>query len=71
MSKRRVCDICGKTISSWHYKFKQTGHLWDGTDVGHKFDMCESCFGEFERYIQNKKLTEPKPPKGGTAIQDF
>lgn len=74
MSKqvRRICDVCGGDLTHYnYYKFKQKGWYWDGTPNSYKLEMCESCYEEFKRYIQNKKLVEPKPPKGRTAMQDF
>lgn len=68
---RRICDVCGEDLTEdCYYKFKQKG-LGAGIHISCNLEMCYGCYEEFKRYILNKKLIEPKPPKGGTAMQDF
>lgn len=58
---RITCDICGRDITRDYaratFTRKSICYIQDGWKVRAKFDLCERCSGDVERFINERSKT--------------
>ena len=63
MSVRRVCDRCGKEVSSWTTnKFIQKGF------IDKQYDFCSECLTEFKKWLKGDVRTDEDMPSEEEAV---
>lgn len=58
---RITCDICGRDITGDYSRAtfvrRPIGYIQYGWKVRAKFDLCERCSGDVERFINERRGT--------------
>lgn len=59
MSNKRICDVCGSTITSPYIKTHHVSRMLSSEKWCRETkDICGDCWIEFTKFIKNKREVE-------------
>ena len=60
MSNKRICDVCGSTITAPYIEISYVNEMWslEGPLYDGPKDICNNCWDEFTKFIKKKREVE-------------
>ena len=52
------CDRCGKRMEGSNYRRIHSSRMDEWKRVPVTYELCEDCFTDFEKYMEEKKMKE-------------